>query len=81
VAPAQVLYLGTVNVCALILKVQQRPQFEAGIRDGQFDAIGPGLILGFRNQRVLINVEYAPYFFVLLVVVLELSRLALGFPL
>src|ERR1022692_4445246 len=30
---------------------------------------------------MLIDIEYAPYFFVLLVVVLELSGLAVGFPL
>jgi len=32
---------------ALILEVQQRPQLQAGIRNGRLDAIGAGLILGF----------------------------------
>jgi len=59
------LYVGT-----LIAKVQQRPQLKAGVRDGDINAVIPGLLLGLRHKRVLIYVENTPDMVVLEVVVL-----------
>jgi hypothetical protein len=59
------LYVGT-----LIAKVQQRPQFKAGVRDGNLNAVISSLLLGFRHKRVLIYVENTPDMVVLKIVVL-----------
>jgi hypothetical protein len=58
-------YVGT-----LIAKVQQCPQFKAGVRDGNLNSVISGLLLGLRYKTVLIYVEDAPDMVVLKVVVL-----------
>jgi hypothetical protein len=45
---------------ALILKMQQCPKFETGIRNGDFYAIVAGLLLSFRQVRMFVNVEDTP---------------------
>jgi hypothetical protein len=47
-------------VFALIAKVKQRPQFKTGIGNRQFDPVGAGLLLCFRDQSVLVYVKNAP---------------------
>ena len=59
------LYVGM-----LVAKVQQCPQFKAGVRNGNLNAVISGLLLGLRNKRVLIYVENTPDVVVLKIVVL-----------
>jgi len=46
----------------LMLEVQQCPQLEAGVRDGELDVIVPCLLPRIRHVGVLVNVENTPHF-------------------
>jgi hypothetical protein len=48
------------QVGSLLLEVQQRPQLEAGVGDGQVDSIVPSLLAGIRQVGMLIDVENTP---------------------
>jgi hypothetical protein len=48
------------DVGALIAKVQQCPQFETGIGNRQLYPVGPGLLLCFRDQSVLVDIKNTP---------------------
>jgi hypothetical protein len=47
-------------VGALIMKVEQRPQFKAGIGNRKFNPIGSGLLLCFRYEAMLVYVKDTP---------------------
>jgi len=52
------------KVGGLVLEVQQRPEFEARIRDRQVDAIVARLLAGVRKVRMGVDIEDAPDFVV-----------------
>src|SRR5271170_1609803 len=66
----------SLDVSALILKMQQCPKLEAGIRNRDVYAIMARLLLSLGQERMFINVENAPDSIVLQIVILT----ALGIP-
>ncbi len=58
--PAQSLNIVSFYVSMLILKVQKRPELEAGIRDSDLDSIVEGLLSSFRQVWMFVNIENAP---------------------
>ena len=48
------------DVGGLILKVEDEPQFDAGIGNGQADPIVFRLLDGFSNVQMRIDVKYTP---------------------
>jgi hypothetical protein len=54
--------IGPIKVGMLLLEMQQTPQFEARVRDGQMNLVRLSLIHGLRYVRMNVHVEYAPNF-------------------
>ena len=67
---AQSLNLAPLDMTALILKMQQRPKLEAGIRNGDADTIVAGLLLSFGQEGVFIHIENGPDNVVLQILIL-----------
>jgi hypothetical protein len=58
--PAQALHSGPLDVCGLVLEVEQKPELETWIRNRDVYAIRLRLLLGLRDKRLLIDVEHRP---------------------
>jgi hypothetical protein len=76
--PARDSQLRPANMRALVLKVQQHPQFEARVRDSELDSVIPRLLLCIINPWVIIDVKNAPHFVVTQVCVLGGFRRVFG---
>ncbi len=50
----------SLDMSTLILKVQQRPELKTWIRNSDVYLIVVRLLLSFRQERVLVNIEHTP---------------------
>jgi len=75
---AQVLYSSPLDVRGLILEVEQKPKFEAWIRNRDVDGIRLRLLLGLRHQGVLIDVKYTPNAIIPEILILAATGFAFG---
>jgi len=76
-----VVELSAFYMGALIAKMQQRPQFEARVRDRNLDTILSSLLLGFGHEAVFIYVEHTPDMVIVLILVLVASCSCCSIPL
>ena len=67
------------DVRALVLKMEQRPELETGIRNRKLDALGHGKLTCFLWMRVLVDVDDCPHLIVEQVVVALEMRIVLRF--
>jgi hypothetical protein len=54
------LCIVTMDKCSLVLKVQEEPELNTWVGDGEADPMNAGAAKGISKGRVLIAIEYAP---------------------